>query len=436
MRQRNTFLILIAFCLFSASAIANNFTVTGAFDGTESTMASDSNSCDDAAKRIRVAGTISVASSGIYTVIDAGNYFPFNLPAGGIADTVIMIYAGSFDSNSPATNRVASVDISEDVQLDTGISYTLVVQHWCEEINGAFAIVIDGGQGIVSGDGFTSPPQTIGKFDANTPSAYFADVGVSLHYKAENKTVSETGTYYFTDIGQDPMILRVYEGSFDPQNTGANLLYNSGDNYLGSFSLEAGVTYVFVLVEYFENSQNFQYVLFPPEGFTFNPGLNGAWVAPGIRKQGVMIDVLSSADILFFAHFTFDVEAVVAVTKVEGSQVQTSGNGNPTIQAYIGADDQRWFTAFGSIPESGNMMTISYENSTGGRFNSETPEATQDSEYGTGYIEGIACDHLIINWNLPGGVVDTRDYYKATQDTVPYCNSLSFNHAAPVSPEW
>jgi hypothetical protein len=80
------------------------------------------------------------------------------------------------------------------------------------------------------------------------------------------------------------------------------------------------------------------------------------------------------------------------------------------------------------------MMTISYENSTGGRFNSETPAATTDSSYGSGYIEGLACDHLIINWTLPGGVIDTRDYYKATADAVPYCES--FIGAGAISPTW
>jgi hypothetical protein len=46
----------------------------------------------------------------------------------------------------------------------------------------------------------------------------------------------------------------------------------------------------------------------------------------------------------------------------------------------------------------------------------------------------MACDHLLINWNLPGGMLDTRDYYKAAPDGVPYCKS--FVKAGPVSPVW
>lgn len=60
--------------------------------------------------------------------------------------------------------------------------------------------------------------------------------------------------------------------------------------------------------------------------------------------------------------------------------------------------------------------------------------ATQDSNYGNGFIEGITCDHLVINWNLPGGIFDTRDYFKATQDAVSYCES--FIHAGVVLDGW
>jgi hypothetical protein len=177
-----------------------------------------------------------------------------------------------------------------------------------------------------------------------------------------------------------------------------------------------------------------QYVLYSPGPFNFNPGLNGAWVATGITSQGILMEVLPSAGILFFAHFTFQDQSVVVSSRGAGSTVQSSGGSDPRVQSHIGADDQIWLTAFGSIPASGDMMTISYENSTGGQFNSEFPKAQTDSSYGTGFIEGIACDHLVINWNLPGGVFDTRHYYKATSDAVPYCGS--FIKAGAVLPGW
>jgi hypothetical protein len=441
MKIQIVLLTLVALCLFNTSALADNHTVSGAFDGTEPFMGAAPNSCNTAAKRYRVAGTITVSTSGAYRVVDAGNWFPFYLQAGGIADSVVMIYAGNFNSASPATNRVASVDEYEDVQLNSGTNYTLVVQHWCEEYNGAYAVVIEGGPGTVSGDGFTSPAETIGNFDAGSPSAYFSDIDATLRYQANEKTVSETSQFFFVDLWEEtdgtPLLLRVYKDSFDPQNTDTNLVYNSQGDFIGSFYLQSGVNYVFVMVEAEADSQHLQYVLYPsasPSAAIFNPGLNGSWTSPGIKAQGILVDVVASAGVVFFAHFTFQDDVVTAATKGGNPALQSSGGGDSSVQATIGADDQIWFTAFGLIPESSSMMDIKYENSTGGRFNAETPQATTDSDYGSGYIEAIACDHLVVNWNLPGGVTDTRDYYKAAQDTVPYC--LGFVPAGPVSAAW
>lgn len=440
MKTQNILFALVAFCLFNTSALADNHTVSGAFDGTESFMSAAPGSCNDDAKRFRVAGTVSVSSSGAYRVVDAGNWFPFYQADGGIADSVIMIYAGNFNSASPATNRVASVDEYEDVQLSSGTNYTLVVQHWCEEYNGAYAIVIEGGPGTVSGDGFASPAETIGNFDAGTPSAYFADVDATLRYRADAKTVSETSGFYFVDLWEEtdgtPLLLRVYRDSFDPNNTDTNLVYNSQGDFIGSFYLQSGVNYVFVLVEAEAGSQHLQYVLYPTATgpAIFNAGLNGSWTNPDIKAQGILMDVIPSFNFVFFAHFTFHDDVVAAATKGGSSTLQSSASGGSTVQADIGSADQRWFTAYGNIPSSGTMMDINYENSSGGRFNAETPVATTDSFYGTGYVDAIACDHLVVNWNLPGGVTDTRDYYKATQDTVPYC--LSQVPAGPVSQDW
>jgi len=440
MKTRNTLFALVTLFLFSASAYAANHTVSGVYDGTESLMSAAPNSCDNSFKRYRVAGTITVSSSGSYRVVDAGNWFPFYLTEGGIADSVIMIYAGSFNPASPASNRVASVDEYEDVQLTSGTNYTLVVQHWCNEINGAYALVIQGGPGTVSGDGFTSPAETIGNFDAGTPSAYFADVDATLQYRADAKTVSETVGFYCVDLWEEtdgtPLLLRVYRDSFDPNNTETNLVYNSQGDFIGSFYLQAGVNYVFVLVAAVANSQHLQYLLYPTSTgpALFNTGLNGSWVNPDIKAQGILMDVIPSFNFVFFAHFTFNDDVVAAATKGGGSTLQSSASGGSTVQADIGSADQRWLTAFGTIPSSGTMMDISYENSSGGRFNAETPVATTNSSYGTGYVDAIACDHLVVNWNLPGGVTDTRDYYKATQDTVPDC--LSQVPAGPVSADW
>jgi hypothetical protein len=433
--------ILLHLCvlfLFAATSVfANNVTVSGTFDGSEAKMAAAPDSCDDVAKRYHVADTITVSSSGSYTFVDAGNWFSYAIPQGSIADTVTIIYSDSFDSANPANNRLATVDEFESIELYAETSYVLVVQHWCAEINGAYAIVIDGGNATISGGDFTSLPQTIGDFDSDSLTASFSDQGV-LRYRSDATTVTASGTYYFRDVGEEfggsTLSLRIYTDSFDPLNTDANIIVNTNGLFIDSFTLQAGINYVFVVVENRFESQRLQYVLFPPGPLYFNPGLNGAWVADGVEHQGLLMEVLPNAGILFFAHFTFTDQVAVVSKNVSRLTTQTSDSGGAEVPNSLGADDQIWMTAFGSIPASGSYMTINYENSTGGRFNSETPAATINSNYGTGWIEGFSCDHLLINWNLPGGIVDTRDYHKAAQDGVPYCES--FLVAGPVSPNW
>ncbi len=244
MNMQKCSLSVLAILLFAAAPVfANNLTLSGAFDGAEPSMAAAPNSCDASAKRYRMAGTITVSATGDYPVVDAGNWFPYSLPQSGIADAVIMIYAGSFNSANPSVNRVASVDEYEVVRLNAGTSYVLVVQHWCNEINGAFAVVIDGVQATISGSGFTSLPQTIGNLNSGSPTAYFDDLGATLRYKSDAITVSDSGAYYFVDIGGSTggssMSLRVYQNAFDPLSTSTNLLFNSGGFFNNVFSLQA-----------------------------------------------------------------------------------------------------------------------------------------------------------------------------------------------------
>ena len=169
----------ITFLLFmvAPSVWANNITISGAFDGTEPTMAADPVSCDGNAKRYRQIGTITVSASGNYQVVDAGNNFFFTTPGGSVADSVVMIYSGSFNAAGPSTNRVASVDEGGTVMLNSGTSYIVVIQHWCAEINGAFAVVIDGA-GTISGAGFESFSYTRGEFLPGSPVANFPGLGV------------------------------------------------------------------------------------------------------------------------------------------------------------------------------------------------------------------------------------------------------------------
>lgn len=434
MKQMNRYRwACLALLAWAPSAFSHNVTVSGAFDGAEPTMAASPVSCNGTAKRFRQVGTFQVSVSGTYRIVDAGNNFPYFGVDAGIADVVVILYAGSFNSGNPVTNRVASVDEGEQVALSAGTSYIVVVQHWCSEIVGAYAVIVEG-PGIITGAGFDSFGYTYGEF-LGAPTASFPGVGEVAYTEMGPITVPRSGNYFFGDIGAmlgvGSLRLYVYEGAFNPADPSANLVTASEFSPTSVITLQSGVNYVFVAADVFDEINQYQFVLFPPGPFIFSPGLNGAWVAAGVAAQGIFLEVFPSVGILFFAHFTF--HHPLAVSLQQDAQSTTQADGGATkVQNDVGSPDQRWLTAYGNYPSEGNFMTLNYENSTGGAFNAEMPVATTDPNYGTGWIEGFSCERLLINWTLPGGTVDTREYGRLLPDGLPHC--YSFIEAAPISP--
>ncbi|MBT8061321.1 MAG: hypothetical protein KJO85_01475, partial [Gammaproteobacteria bacterium] len=215
------FVIFLVLALHSPMLAADNRTISGAFSGDEAAMAASPSSCDDDAKKFLEAGTIQVSASDTYTVVDAGNDFQFFGPESSIADIVVILYEGSFDSDNPATNRVAVVDVGAGVALNTGTDYVVVVQHWCEEIVGAWAAVIDG-PGSVSGAGFASLAYTQGEFLEAGDTAAFGELGVHRYEATDPVILPRGGNFFFADVGPQLngsfISLWVYQNSFDPDN--------------------------------------------------------------------------------------------------------------------------------------------------------------------------------------------------------------------------
>jgi hypothetical protein len=423
-------LLLLLSILTAAQAMAGNRTIGGYFDGTESTMAANPVACDNVSKGFQEVGTIQVSTSGTYEVSDAGNFLSFDHPNNGVADIVVLFYAGSFSSASPATNRVGVVDEGDGVALTAGTTYVVVVQHWCVELVGAFALVIRG-PGDITGAGFNSLAYTFGQHRNTDMSANFPLIGTHRYDASEPVSIFRSGNYWFGEVGlyfSASTALFVYEGTFDPNNTSANLV--DVLEFAGFVTLEQGKKYVFVSVDLFDDFGDWQFALFPPGSMIFNPGMSGAWVTSGVGSQGILMEVFGDIGILFFAWFTFP--DAVAVVTTDRNPVTTEAAPGIQPENHLGSTDQRWLTASGLVPDDSNFMNVSYENSTGGAFDSPVPVATTDSNYGTGWIEAFSCNHIQINYDLPGGIAGTTDFRRILGDGLPYC--YSFIKAAPPSP--
>lgn len=430
------FSILACLCLalatFSTSIAAGNRTISGAFDGSETTMTAIPDSCDNTPKKFIEAGSIQVNSTDIYQFTDIGAFFPSELPQASIADVAIMIYQGSFDSDSPLANRVGIISLTNDVALNAGTDYVVVVQHQCDEFVGPYGIVIEG-PGSISGAGFNSLPWTMGEFSAENPTAFFGgNLGIDSSYQATGPvTFPRTGNYYYYDVGprleHSFLTVWIYEDSFDPLDTQKNLVQALPLAPVAGVALEGGKSYVFVAINFTEAEGPWQFALFPPGNLGFNSGLSAAWGTPGVEGAGILMEVFEQTGILFFAWFTYTDPLLVLNTQVQAD----AGITRP--QSHLGSPEQIWLTGFGVLPQDGgNFMNIAFENASGGAFNVPSPEPEINSSYGTGWIELFSCTHFDLHFSLPGGQEGTVPFNRLVGDGVDYClESVTAGAIAP-----
>ena len=407
------------------SAFANNMTVSDYFPESGPEMEASPGSCGTAASQVYVvAGTITVSATGFYELSDAGNLLGFLDIGQGVADIVIDIYQDSFNPENSGANRIASIDEGQAIELETGHSYVLVLQPYCENTGGVFGFVIRG-SGSISGAGFETSPESYGEFSQADDSADFPfELGVHAYDVSAPVSAPETGLYYFGDVGinfNTGMVLMVYEGVFNPLDTSSNLV--GAASIAGAVTLSKNHSYVFVAVDANDLGGDWQYALFPPGLAGFNESMKGAWVTPGVDGSGVLMDISTEIDVLFFAWFTFP-EAVVAQQSKAKLSLQSIPNDTATINASPGSTDQRWLTAFGDLPEGGSFMNIKYENTTGGIFNSVIPKPTTDSNYGTGSVQVIDCGNILISYELPGGLSGSAAMVHAMPGAETACMAL------------
>lgn len=430
-----TILLLLTGLLSSPALMAGNTTISDAFDGTEPSMLASDFSCSDVAKPFRQFATFQVSTSGTYEVHDGGNPAFVLGNNGPIADVVIMIYNGAFSSADPSANRIAQIDETANVALQAGTNYTLVAQYWCERSSygpAPFAAIIKG-DGEITGAGFDTPFYSFGTFTGASPTALFPGInGFHAYFETSPVNLPVTGNYIFSDffgfVGSQ-VVVWVYEDSFDPNNPLNNRVATG--TFIESLFLESGKSYIFVLIDVSDFLDDWQFALFPPAAAIFNSGLNGAWVIKGIGGQGILAEFLPDNGIMFFAWFTYiDTPAVISES---GPGIRPEDSGGPTRpETHLGSTDQRWLTGFGFLPESGNIMNINFENSTGGAFDSTFANPSTDSGYGVGSIQLLDCNSMNLSYNLPGGLADTVLFERILPDGAMRCYDLT--PQAPIQP--
>jgi len=373
-------LALAAALAAPVSVNAANSVLSDVFDGSEPRLDPLPGSCGGQQQlAYQDTGEFQVAASGTYLVVDAFNFI-------GV-DVTALIYTGAFDSQNPQAGLLTpqGVDYSGLVDLEAGVTYTLVVQQWCENFEGAWAVTFSGPGNVTSAVSRAVPPETQGTFISADPTAD-TECGDSLRYQESGPLqVQESGTYYYTDILLETDVdacLQVYTAPFDPSNPNANRVGPALDD-LGAVELQAGQDYYFLVqaLEFGPDTGEYFYVLAPPAPFRINKALAGGWFNSEVSGQGFLLDVYENINFMFLAWFTFD-----------------ATRPDPGVPSTVGEAGQRWLTAQGAY--EGDSATLDLFNAQGMIFNSPTP-AVNNVPDGSLDIEFANCTEGTIRYDIP-----------------------------------
>ena len=400
-----------------ASALAVNSVLSGLFDGSEPKINSLPGTCSRAANEqlgYQQYGNVQVAATGEYTVADAFNFIGVDISAN--------IYRNSFDPGNPQANLVTpnGIDEVEDVDLEAGASYVLVVQIYCtnepgEWVNreGAWTLTFSGPGAVTSTTNVTVPEWTEGAFSQADPTVNTV-CGNSQYQQSGPIRVSTAGIYYYEDISLNFAVdtcLQIFTAPFDPSNPAANRIFDADD--FGQVAMQPGVDYYFVTQPLNEPDEGeFFYIFAPPAPFSITYAISGSWYDPQTDGQGFLIDVFDTNNVMFLAWFTYDLE-------------RPPGD----VTAMIGDPGHRWMTGAGPFQGDTANLTITW--SSGMIFDSPTPPVEREND-GTMTVEFDDCKAGRVIYDLgQSGRTGTVPIQRIANDAVPLCENLTVRPGQP-----
>lgn len=401
--------VLLTALFTPVSALATNTVLAGTFDGTELSTSPLPGTCDDADGPLSfdASTTFRVGTTGSYLVFDA-----FNLHT---VDVSVLIYQGGFNPSSPQSGLVTpdGVDEADFVSLSGGTDYTLVVQQWCEDVEGAWAVSFTGPGSVTSTANRTVPAMTQGEFSGGDPTAS-TECSTGQFVETGPVQVSSTGTYYYSDVSIQfdvDICLQVYSAPFDPGNPNANRVdFASPEGWADdwdSIELQEGQNYYFV-VQPLGGSMpgDYFYIFAPPADFRINQALDGGWYDATTPGQGMFLDTFDELNFMFLGWYTFDL-----ARPVDGT-------------AELGEPGHRWLTAQGTI--DGATANLDVYLAEGGVFDaSDPPVDSPQTKVGTLNMEFSGCTAAIANYSLTTPPVSGQmTLQPLTGSHVKYCEEL------------
>jgi hypothetical protein len=388
----------------AGNVMAVDSVLSGIFDGSEDRLTPLPGTCGVQEPLAYRESAFQVSATGSYAVVDVFNW-------NGV-DVSALIYEGGFDPDSPQDNLLTQdgVDISGEVELAAGTDYVLVVQHWCENMEGAWSVALWGPGSVNSATVVQVPDFTAGELSSSDPVAD-TECGSSEYQVVGPIQVATGGTYYYTDISvasfeRMDACVQVYTAPFDPNNPNANRVGGYLDDF-GTVELQAGRDYYFAVQPWGVGlTGDFFYVLAPPASFRINKALAGAWFDPPTAGQGFFIDVYDNSNQMFLSWFTYDVER--------------PPEDSPAI---IGEPGHRWFTALG--PFDGDTAELPIYLARGMVFDSaDPPVESPQPVVGSMTVQFNDCTSGVVNYTIDSPPLSGQiNIQPIAEDYVPLCES-------------
>ena len=202
-------------------------------------------------------------------------------------------------------------------------------------------------------------------------------------------------TAFGSMVAGEPIVpLTIYQntgGSFDapPTTNGqpvgtATLYFNSCTSGSFSYSFSDGTGRVGT-IPLARLTQNVTCAFATPYPTNADFALSGNWFDPATSGQGFTVEVNPNSGALFLAWYTY------------------IPNG-----AGAGAVGQRWYTALGGLTSGSRSIPVTIYETTGGIFDTPTPQAPTTVAVGTGTIAFQSCSAATFSYNFTAGTSSGR----------------------------
>ncbi len=266
-----------------------------------------------------------------------------------------------------------------------------------------------------AGSAMQSRTQATGDSAASKTQAFVPGDSISIEAVIRNNGNAASGSFSITYYASTNLVINTSDtalGTFAVADLAAGVTRSQQNQVDVPDGLAAGQYFIGAILAFSDSNANNNVAVDSVSitisgSFLINAGLNDVWATPGKNSQGILFATFPDISVMFSAWFTFD-----SVRPPDGAT------------AVLGEPDQRWLTMQGDF--AGDTATLQIYESTGGVFDSATPEPEPTRPIGTMTIVFHDCSNATATYSIPAlGLMNTIPLIRIVGDNVALCEELN-----------